>query len=166
MKNYTLNILFGFLLFLTSCSSGGSSDVNPSVYSVEGVWEYDYWNYDGTNLLSDYEAYIFLCEETGIFATEIYDASGFITNISTAGYFTINDDNTFGVFDASLQYDPINGNWVNIDVFSLPISINKLDINELDFSISYTGGVNEIIRTVKTNLDACLILSAKKELLQ
>ena len=163
MKNYILILLLTPIVFFTSCSSGGSSDINPSVYNVEGVWEYDYWNYDGTNLLNSYEAYLFLCEENGVFATEVYDADGFITNISSAGYFTVNEDNTNAIFDISFQYDPINGTWVNIDPISSPVTIDKLDNNELDFSISYTGGINEIIRTSKTNMDACLILSPLKE---
>ncbi len=163
MKNYSLTILFSLLLFLTSCSSGGSSD-DP--YSVEGAWEYDYWNLDGTNLLDDdTEAYIFICEETGIWVTEIwYDGS--ITNLSSAGTFTVNDDNTNATFNLISIYDPTIETWVNIDPIETPVSINKLDNNELDFSFSREG-IIETIRTSKDNsFNACNPSSAKQKLLQ
>ena len=158
MKHYILILLLSPLVFFMSCSSGGSSDVDPTVYSVEGVWEYDYWNYAGTNFLSSYDAYLFLCEQNGVFATEIWQ-DGFITNASTAGYFTVNDDNTNATFEVILQYDPLSASWISIETVFVPVTINKIDNNELDFSIAYVDGTNETIRTSKTTLDACLILN-------
>ena len=147
MKKLLHLLLLTPIIYLTSCSS--SPDLSPTTTSLHGIWQYDSWLLDGDELLNDYVSYLNICEDSGYWATQIFDIEGNMTSNSQAGSFTVNDDQTEGVFTAELVYEAING-WLMLDLpQTFSVSIYKLDDNELDFSFQYAGHT-EIIESVKT----------------
>ena len=147
MKKLLHLLLLTPIIYLTSCSS--SPDLSPTTTSLHGIWQYDSWLLDGDELLNDYVSYLNICEDSGYWATQIFDIEGNMTSNSQAGSFTVNDDQTEGVFTAELVYEAING-WLILDLpQTFSVSIYKLDDNELDFSFQYAGHT-EIIESVKT----------------
>ena len=147
MKKLLYLLLLTPIIYLASCSS--SPDLSPTTTSLHGTWQYDSWLLDGNELLNDYVSYLNICEDSGYWATQIFDIEGNMTSNSQAGSFTINDDQTEGVFTVELVYEAING-WLILDLpQTFSVSIYKLDDNELDFSFQYAGHT-EIIESVKT----------------
>ena len=137
------------IIFFTSCSSGGGGE-SPSVNSIEGTWQYDSWVFNGDQLLNGESAYLFVCEEQEFWATEIYDVNGSITDYSSAGTYTLNNDQTEGTFTVSHVFDPVSWTWLALNLpQTISVTINKLDDDELDFSMEYGDNV-EIIKSVKT----------------
>lgn len=147
MKKLFYLLLLTPIIYLASCSS--SPDLSPTTTSLHGTWQYDSWLLDGDELLNDYVSYLSICEDSGYWLTQIFDIEGNMTSNSQAGSFTINDDQTEGVFTVELVYEAING-WLMLDLpQTFSVSIYKLDDNELDFSFQYAGHT-EIIESVKT----------------
>mgnify|MGYP001407725191 FL=1 len=149
MKKLLLILLCLPIIYLTSCSS--SSDLSPTTASLHGQWQYDSWLFDGSELLNDYISYLNICEDSGYWATQIFDIQGNMSNYSKAGSFIINDDKSEIVFTVEFVYhdEPING-WITNNLpQTFSASIYKLDDNELDFSFQYAGHT-EIIESVKT----------------
>jgi len=149
MKKLLYTFLAVSILFFSSCSSGGDG-ASPTIHNLHGTWQYDSWIFNGDQLLTDYTAYLFVCEDQESWATEIYDLTGNITNNSSAGTFTLNNEKTEGTFTVERRYDPLNGGWQTLSLpQTISVTIIKLDDNELDFSMEY-GGNFEIIKSVKT----------------
>ncbi len=149
MKKALYTFLAVSILFFCSCSSGGDG-ASPTIHNLHGTWQYDSWIFNGDPLLNDYTAYLFVCEDQKSWATEIYDLTGNITNSSSAGIFTLNNEKTEGTFTVERIYDALNGEWLTLSLpQTISVTIIKLDDNELDFSMEY-GSNFEIIKSVKT----------------
>ena len=72
MKNlkkllFSLLLLTPIVLFV---SCGGDDD--NTVHSTHGTWEYNKWIVNGEDYDDVYDTYLFLCENTGFWATEVY----------------------------------------------------------------------------------------------
>ena len=132
-------------IFLFSCEK----EEADNSYSLDGVWQYDSWLYNGDQILSDVSAYLFICENENTWATEIYDLQGDpITSLCNAGTFNINADQT-GTFTQSYSLSS-SMTWTPLALpQTLSVTITKLDNDELDFVMIYDGNT-ETISSVKS----------------
>ena len=122
-------------------------------YSEGGVWNYDSWTLNGAQFGSDYSSYLFICESGNWWGTEIYDEYNDLTTLSAWGTYTINNDKTEGTFTQTMAYNPSTGQFENTTLpYTLEVTINKLDDNELDLTITYDG-YTEVITSVKSPLN-------------
>ncbi|MEE2931612.1 MAG: hypothetical protein VX370_03710 [Bacteroidota bacterium] len=121
------------------------------LYSLNKVWEYDYWTIDGVNGLSVFPLVgLFIWEAEGVWATEVYDASGYITDISSAGLFTMSEDQTSAVFTADMYYDLTYG-WTYTSTTMHNATINKIDGDELDLTFNHPTGETEVIKSFESS---------------
>lgn len=135
----------------TNYNAAATSDDGSCLYSLNKVWEYDYWTIDGVNGLSVFPLVgLFIWEAEGVWATEVYDASGYITDISSAGLFTMSEDQTSAVFTADMYYDLIYG-WTYTSTTMHNATINKIDGDELDLTFNHPTGETEVIRTFESS---------------
>ena len=130
MKKIILLLCLSFFILSCEKDSNQPSNSNEPIYSEEGVWQYDVWTYNGINMLTTYDAYLFVCESEW-WATDIYDLQGNLTEFCSAGTYTLNSDKTEGTFTQEIIYDPNTDSWTNITPATSTVTINKLDDNNL-----------------------------------
>ena len=158
-----LILVFMVSLTFVSCkkddnsnSNNNSNNNSNSSYDIGYAWQHDSWTYNGSQMLDNYTAILFICEEDSVWANVVFDLQDNLTDLTSLGTFTVNSNKTSGTFTQLAEYNP---NTDDFDLLTVPLTIggtiNKLDDDELDITFSYAGNT-EIITTVKSpTYDPC-----------